>query len=1060
MLMSGLIIFGTISMLRMGISQMPDVDFPVLSINATMKGAAPTVMETEIVDILEDAVMAVAGVRTITSTSRDGGASITVEFDLTRDINVALQEVQTRIASVQRLLPPQMDPVTISKSNPDDQPIMWVAVSSVSTPLRDIMTYVRDQLKDQFTTVSDVGDVFLGGYVEPDLRVWVSARKLAARDLAISDVIGTIDTEHQEVPAGRIENPQKEFNIRTMGEAASPEEFSEMYIGSRGGSPNYHPIPLKDVARVELGLEDIRRISRSRGKSAVGMGILKQRGANAVQVAANVRVKIAAMKKVLPKDVEINVVNDSTRFIRDSVSELKFTLLLSALLTGLVCWAFLGSWSSTFNVFMSIPTSVLGTFIILYFAGFTLNTFTLLGLSLSIGIVVDDAIMVLENIVRHQEHGEDRITAAINGAQEITFAAIAASVSIVAIFLPVAFMSGVIGKFFFQFGVTISGAIMLSLVEALTLTPMRCSQFVSVGQRQSRFGHFVDGVFEGVSATYRQSLGWVLHATWSKMAVVLFAIAVFLTSTMYCAGRLRKEMVPPMDQSMFLMSARTAVGSSLEFTDGKIHEAEAYLLKRAEIANLYAAVGGFGGDDASSGNLFVTLKPKGERGKSKEIPHEPSQAEIMGLVRSALSKVKDARFFILDLSSRGFSSSRGFPVEMTVQGPDWDKLAEYSGQVMKGMEKTGLMLDIDTNYRVGMPEIQVTPDRIKAQERGVSIGALGQVIEASMGGIDVAKYTQGGHRYNVRLQLSKDEREDAEAIKGLLVRNNRGELVRIGDIVHVKRVPTLQLISRLNRERAITLTANIKPGVSQQKALDAAMAAAAAILPPGYHAALTGSAQASNEAFSGLLLAMVLGFLVAYMVLASQFNSFLDPSTVFVALPFSISGAFVALMIAGQSLNLYSMIGLILLMGIVKKNSILLVDFTNQIRDRAGKKHTVREGLLQACPIRLRPILMTSFATIAGALPAALSFGPGAEARAPMAVSVIGGVLLSTLLTLYVVPCVYVFFEWVSALVLGDHRWAPEPKAAARRGGSMGGRLRRGAAIATPAALFARFFVK
>lgn len=1035
MLMAGMIIFGSISLLKMGVSQLPDADFPVLSITATDKGAAPTVMETEIVDILEDAVMGVEGVRTLTSTSREGIAQISVEFDLSRDIDVALQEVQTKIAAAQRLLPPEMDPVTITKTNPDDFPIMWVAVSSVTTPLRDIMVYVRDQLKDQFTTVSDVGDVFLGGYVEPDLRVWMSAKKLTANELTIGDVVNAIQAEHQELPAGRIANAEKEFNVRTMGEAQTPEDFAHMFITNRGGQPNYKPIPLMNVVTVENGLEDIRRISRSRGKSSVGMGIVKQRGSNAVEVAARVRRKIDAMRKVLPKDVEISIVNDTTRFISDSVSELKFTLLLSAILTGVVCWIFLGSWSSTVNVFLAIPTSVLGTFVILYFAGFTLNTFTLLGLSLSIGIVVDDAIMVLENIVRHQEAGEDRMTAAIVGSREITFAAMAASVSIVAIFLPVAFMQGVIGKFFFQFGVTISGAVMLSLLEAITLTPMRCSQFVDVGERTTRFGHAVDASFTALSRGYRRALAFCLSSIWTRLGVIVVSLALFVV--LFAFGKfLRKEMVPAMDQSMFLISARTQVGSSLAFTDGKIKAAEALILKRPELANLYAAVGGFAGDDATSANLFVTLKPKGQRGFDAAIKREPTQNDSMNAFRAMLGKIPGIRFFIVDLSTRGFSSSRGFPIQVTIQGPDWDRLGAFSADIMKAMDKTGLMTDIDSDYRVGMPEIQIQPDRLRAESRGVSIGELAQTVQAAVGGLDVAKYTHASHRYNVRLQLAESDRADEDAIKGLLVRNNRGELVRVGDVVAIARRPTLQLVSRLNRERAITVTANIRNGVSLQKAIDASQAAAAKILPPGYHLTMTGSTQAMAESFSGLLVAFLLGLLVAYMVLASQFNSFLDPITVFMALPFSVSGAFVSLYVAGLSLNIYSFIGLILLMGIVKKNSILLVDFTNQIRDRPAKRRpTAVEGLLEACPIRLRPILMTSVATIAGAVPAAISLGPGAESRAPMAVAVIGGVFVSTALTLFVVPVVYTFWAWF------DRRWAHAPAGRPARTAANGRRV-------------------
>ncbi|MEK7476177.1 MAG: efflux RND transporter permease subunit [Candidatus Coatesbacteria bacterium] len=1023
MLMSGLIVFGAISLLRMGISQNPDVDLPYLSISATMRGAAPSVMETEIVDQIENAVMAVQGVRALSSTARNSSAQVSIEFDLGRDIDVALQEVQSKLAQAQRNLPPEMDPIVITKTNPDDEPILWVAISTKTTPLREIMLYVRDSLKDQFTTISDVGDVFLGGYVEPNLRVWVSGAKLRAHALTVGDVINAISSEHQERPAGWIDSGDREFNVRTMGEALSPAEFSRISINTRGGSPNYRPIQISDVARVEDGLADVRRLSRTRGRTAVGLGILKQRGANAVEVARNVRKRIDELRKTVPADVEISIVNDATRFIEESVGELKFTLVLSALLTGLVCWLFLGSWGSTLNVVLAIPTSVLGTFIVLYFSGFTLNTITLLALSLSIGIVVDDAIMVLENIVRHQERGEARVAAAISGSREITFAAIATSASIVAIFLPVAFMEGVIGKFFFQFGVTISAAVLLSLVEALTLTPMRCSQFVDAGRRRGRIGRVADTVFARVARGYRHTLGWSLH----HRAAVLGASLLVFISLGFAVVPLRKEFLPAQDSSLFMVRLRTPVGSSLSFTDGKVRQAERIILERPELANLYASVGGFGGNDPTQGFLFISLKPKGHRGRDPVLHHELSQGELMVLIRKLLARIDDARIFVIDPSTRGFGGGRGFPVEFTVQGPDWDRLGELSEKIKGELARTGLMVDIDTDYRIGMPELRIHPDRARAQARGVSIAAIAQTVEACVGGTNIAQYSSGGHRYDVRLQLEAEDRLSEASIRTIAVRNNRGELIPLGDVVRMEKVPTLQLISRYNRERAIKVTANIKPGVSLQDALRAATAVSAKLLPAGYHSTMGGSSQSFKESFLSLGWALVLGILVAYMVLASQFNSFIDPVTVLMALPFSFSGAFLALLVTGRSFNIYSFIGLVLLMGLVKKNSILLVDFTNKVRERAGRRHTVREGLLEACPIRLRPILMTSTATIAGAIPAAVAFGPGAEARSPMAIAVIGGVFVSTLLTLYVVPCVYSLFARL------DDRWAPEPAVHAAR---------------------------
>jgi len=676
--MAFLIVFGLISMSRMGISQLPDVDFPVVSISVNYPGAAPEVVETNVVDILEDAAMTVEGVRSVSSTSRYGTASITIEFDLNRNIADALQEVQTKVAAAQRYLPDDIDPPVIRKTNPEDQPIMWLSLTSSKHSRRELMRYVKDNLKDRFSSVPGVGELALGGYVDPNLRVWVSGKKLRRYDLAVTDVMNAITAEHSELPAGQITTGRLEYDVRTMGEASTPQEFENIVIPTRGGQPVYSQILLKQVATVEDGLDDIRRISRANGHSAVGLGIRKQRGSNAVAVAKAVKARMAEVNKQLPDGMKLDVNFDSTKFIEDSVNEFKFALVLSVLVTALVCWLFLGSWTATLNVVLAIPTSIIGTFIILYFFGFTLNTFTLLGLSLAVGIVVDDAIMVLENIVRHREMGEDRISAAINGTRQVTFAAIAATLAVVAIFLPVAFMSGVIGKFFFQFGVTMTAAVLLSLLEALTLTSMRSAEFVQVGERNTRFGMAVDRLFHLTARLYHR----VLEKSLRHPILVVTVSLVFFVSSLYAFVHVNKEFIPKQDQSSFVVRAQTSVDSSLEYTDSISKKAEAFFMSRPEVRRHLVAVGGFGsGGRSNVVNMFVSLKPKGQRGIDPKAGHELSQEEMMGVTRKALKKVGFKKVSVFDLSGRGFSASRGFPVEIAVQGRDWDKLAEYSQEI-------------------------------------------------------------------------------------------------------------------------------------------------------------------------------------------------------------------------------------------------------------------------------------------------------------------------------------------------------------------------------------------
>jgi HAE1 family hydrophobic/amphiphilic exporter-1 len=1004
MLMAALILFGWISFKRMGISQLPDVDFPVLNISVGYDGAAPEVIESEVVDPIEDAVMTVQGIRNVSSSSRYGSASITLEFDLDRNIDTALQEVQTKIAQAQRLLPREIDPPIITKTNPEDQPILWLTVSSATgpnaVPTRELMRYVRDQLKDRFSTLPGVGEVFLGGYVDPNIRLWASSEKLRRYELSVGDILNTIRQEHTELPAGQIETERREYDVRTLGEAETVEQLSRIGISERGGRPSFRAIPLRDVVRIEEGLAEARRLSRFNQKPAIGLGIRKQRGANAVAVAKVVRKQMEKVKSQLPPGVELNLNFDTTKFIEESVHELNFTLILSAILTGLVCWFFLGSWSSTFNVLLAIPTSIIGAFTILNFLGFTLNTFTLLGLSLAIGIVVDDAIMVLENIVRHAEMGKSRFKAALEGSIEITFAAVAATVAIAAIFVPVVFMRGAIGKLFFQFGITLTVAVFISLLEALTLTPMRCAQFLSTSKQ-----HRVERIFAKWERLYLRGLKWALARRWW----VILGSVVFLVLSFASMGALRKEFVPAQDQGRFMMRLQTPVDSSLQYTDGKFKEAEALLATRPEVQRFYVAVGGFGGGEVNTGIIFVTLQEKGKRGKNPKTGKEWSQQELMEDLKTLLKQVKDVKVFAQDLSMRGFTASRGYPLEFTVRGENWDALAKASETIKTELEKTGLVTDLDWDYKLGKPEVQIYPDRTRAAQRGVSVRAISEAIQALVGGVNVGKYSSGGRRYDIRVRLEREERTRAEQIRQILVRNNRGELLPLSEVVTIQEKPSLSQINRYNRERAIGLFANIPKGKSQSDAIAAVQSISAKALPAGYKVVMSGSAETFKESFGDLGFALLLGVAVAYMVLASQFNSFIDPVSVLLAMPFSISGAFLALLITGQSLNIYSFIGLILLMGIVKKNTILLVDFTNQKMKLEKKK--VHDALLEACPNRLRPILMTSFSTVAGAIPPALSLGPGSETLIPMAVTIIGGVLISTVLTLFVVPCAYSLFS-------------------------------------------------
>ena len=988
MIMMATVVFGGVAATRIGISQFPDVDFPTISVSVAWEGAAPEVIEQDIVEVIEEAVMQVEGVRNVTSTSRQGSGNVTVELDLARNVDLALQDVQTKVAQAARRLPRDIEPPVVSKSNPEDQPIMWIGLSGPYSQ-QMLADYARYRLKERLQTVPGVGEIQLGGYLERNVRVWVDGDKLDERRVTVTEVLAAIQSQHVELPAGRIETSGREINVRVLGEALNLDEFRRLVVKDVNGAPVY----LSDVAIVEDGFEDVRRLSRTNGMPAQGLGIRKQRGSNAVAVADGVHAALDDIRKTLPPGMELGINFDSTRFIEESVHEIEFELILSVILTAFVCWLFLGSLSSTLNVVLAIPMSLLGTVAVIYFFGFTLNTFTLLGLALAVGIVVDDAIMVMENIFRHGESGKDRVTAAREGTEEISFAALAATLAICAIFLPVVFMEGVIGRFFLQFGVTLCVAVLLSYVEAITLAPARCAQMLKTNaERQSRIGHMVDVTFDRLSTFYSKVLAMGLRR---PILVLLGAVVVFLAS-MYVFKSLPSEFVPSQDQSRLMVRMQTAVGSDLSESDRVFQRAEAFLQTRPEVQRVFAVIGGFGGGQVNTGIIFVTLLPPGDR--------DMTQQEFAGVVRKEFNSYPGVRAVVQDLSQQGFTAQRGFPVEFSVRGSEWGKLVEYSTAMREKLAASGLVTDVDTDYQVGMPELRIAPDRDRAADLGVSVEDVATTVNALVGGVRSGKYTAGGRRIDIRTRLLADQRARPEDLTQLRVRTRSGDLVPLSALVREEERPALQSVTRRDRERAISIFANVAPGHSQDEAL-AFVESLSRELPPGYRAVLGGSSVAFRESMGQLMFALILGLLVAYMVLASQFNSFLHPVTVLSIIPLSIAGAAFALLLTGKTLNIFSMIGLLLLLGIAKKNSIILVDYAVQKQNEGMSAH---EAMLKAGPVRLRPIMMTSAATMMAAVPPALALGPGSETRGPMAIAIIGGIIVSTMLSLVVVPAFFV----------------------------------------------------
>jgi HAE1 family hydrophobic/amphiphilic exporter-1 len=1054
MLSAAMVVFGYLGYREMGISQFPELDFPVVNVTTYREAALPETMDSDVTDIVEDAVSGVEGIDYMTSSSNMGTSVVTVYFHLHRDIDAAMQDVQNAVAAAMHRLPTDIDPPIVSKVNFNKFPVMWLSVHG-EAPFQEMSRFVDDHLKRHIQSIPGVGGVMYGGLRGRNMRVWLDRYLMQAHNLDAADVMRAMRAEHVEKPAGYLQGNWRELNVRTMGEGKNAEEFRQMPIVKQGGQI----IRLQDIAIIEDGLEDRRSLARFNSEATVGVGVMRAMGANVVEVCGAVKARLPELRKMLPPGMEISISTDYSLFIIDDIEEVKLALDLGIALTALVTFLFMGAIGPTLNVCISIPTSLIGTFLAIKWFGFTINFMTLLAMSLSVGVVVDDAILVLENIYRRREQGQDKRTAALLGANEISFAALAATLSIVAIFIPVSFLKGSIGRFFFQFAITTTVAVMLSLVIALTITPMLCAFFLNVPERNRPLPRPYRGVFGPIATLFSWGYwvidrwvlelliirpvhwlldrvtsfyGWTLrHALYHQWWVIPASIALAASALLFIYGfevetpwgkagikPIGTELVPSEDQNRCLVNVICPVGSSIDYVDDMLRRGEKILRELKDpvtgehvIATYFTAVSIRPGQLVSEGIAFVRLIPP--FGEDGEVNRTMTQAQIIATLRQQYNSIAGVRAVVLDLSTQGFTATRGYPVDFAVQGPEWKKVTAFAEEIRRRMTDCDAVTDVNSDYRPGMPEVHVIPDPDKAAELAVPIQRIAYAINVAFGGGRNGRFTDIDRRYDVRVRLLETQRSSPDQLDDLYVKSDKGKVIPLRDVVRRQTISMLPVINRYNHMRKVQLTANTAPGVPQGEALNRVLEIVDEVredmeLPPAYRIVVMGNAQAMQETLNSLWWALALGFLVAYMILGVQFNSFVHPFTVLLAVPFGVTGALATLWLSGDRLNFMSMIGMVLLAGLVKKNSIILVDYTNQLRSE-GKD--LVDAVLTACPIRLRPILMTSFATIAAAVPLAMGFGPGAETRAPLARSIIGGIVLSTLITLIIVPIMYVLLD-------------------------------------------------
>jgi len=1006
MVIMALVVLGIVSYPRIGVDLFPKVDFPIVTITTTLKGASPDVMDVDVADRIEGAVNTINGVKTITSTSTESVSRTIVEFVLERDIDQAVQDVREKVSTIRSKLPEDIEEPRIAKVDPDSQPILYMNLTGDKS-IRDLSTYVDEVLKEQLQRINEVGDVTFNGLRLRQVRIWLDAARMRAYEVSPADIVLALKRENVELPGGRIETQTKEYTVRIKGEFPSMPDFNDLIVSYYKGAP----VKIKDIGRAEDGTEEKRSLARFNGVPAVGIGIQKQSGTNTVAVAERVRKEVDRINKTLPPGMKINIAMDQSKFIVRSIDEVQKHLILGSLFAIMAVFLFLKNIRTTLISAVALPVSVISTFALINAFGFTFNNMTMLALSLSVGLLIDDAIIVIENIYRHVEEGMGPVEAAKFATSEIGLAVMATTLAIVAIFLPVAFMKGLIGRFFLQFALTIVFAVLVSLLVSFTLTPMMASLFLKPHNSPASKGNFItrwsfwkktgdllEKNYKRLEAFYSRVLRFSLR----HRALMLFAtLLVFIFSILIMMFGLGKEFLPPEDQGNFIVRLEAPIDYSVEQVEKYFTPAEKMVRDIPEIKSVFYVQGYQG--YSNRGIMIVGLVPKADREKSQE--------DIKKIIRTKLKQIPGLKVSAEDISLVG-GGIRQVPIQYSIRGQDLIELQKYAKQITAEFARLPGIVDVDTSLEAGKPEVKVYVDRDKAADLGVDVATIAEAINLLVGGeLDIARYKdeKKGKRYDIRVRLNPEDRESSAAMQRIYVRARDGKLVELSNVVKIAEGTGPSVINRADRQRAITIFASLegKPLGEARNELDDI---AGRILPADYVPKYYGMAEVMQESFIFLLYALLLGIVMAYMILASQFESFIHPATVLLSMPLSFIGAFGALFLTGKTLNIFSLIGLILLMGLVKKNAILLVDYTNVLRERGMPR---REAILQAGPVRMRPILMTTFAMIFGMLPIAFAVGEGAETRAPMGIAVIGGLLTSLVLTLVVVPAAYdIFDDW------------------------------------------------
>ncbi|MDF1503392.1 efflux RND transporter permease subunit [Roseisolibacter sp. H3M3-2] len=1004
MMMVLLVVLGIFGYRGLAIDQFPDVDLPVVTVQTVYPGASAETIEREVSRRMEEAFNPVEGVDRITSVSLEGVSQVVVEFDLGRDVDVAAQDVRTKIETIRRDLPEDIESPVVQKLDPGAAPILSLALSSETLPLVDLTTLADEDVRRALESVSGVGEVRLAGGLAREIRVNLLPGRLQALGVTVPEVMGALQRQNLEVPAGRVEAGANERIVRVTGRITDAAQFADVIVATRGGQP----VRLADVARVEVGNEEERSLALVDGERAVAIDLVKVSGANTVAVADEVQAALARLRTTLPAGVELSVIRDNSVQIRHSVEDVIHELVIGAALTIVIVMLFLNDWKATAITSLALPVSVVSSFVLMSALGFTLNMLTLMALSLSIGILIDDAIVVVENIVRHREMGRDHFTAARTGTREIVLAVLATTLAIVAVFAPVAFMKGIVGRFFFQFGLTVAWAVLVSLFVSFTLTPMLSAWWgvnphtagAGRGNALTRTIARFNVWFDRQAGKYRGVVTWALGHRRATMAIAAASLVGAFALVPFIGG----SFLPETDNSEFVVQFETPEGQSLGYTRGKATEAIAALRALPEVDYTYATVGAGATGTVTAGEIYVKLRPTADR--------ERSQQEVMVAARERLGALFGVRTSVL--VAGGVGGARA-PLAIEVRGPDVAELQRLSALAMAEVKAVPGVVDVQSSLGDPKPEYRITLDREVANRVGLDVGQAAATIRPLMAGETATRWEDpSGEERDVVVQVAPEFRRSLVDVGQIPVptaaRGDAGvATVPLRDVARIEEGTAPAQIDRKDLSRIVTISGNTAPELSLQEASTQIQARLATLqLPAGYTISLGGDTEQLAETGGYVVETLVLAVILIFLILASQFESFTQPVAIMLSLPLSLVGVLLALKLTGSTLNMMSMIGVIMLMGLVVKNAILLVDNANERRAGGADRFA---ALVEAGAVRLRPIVMTTLAMVVGMIPVALGTGEGGGFRAPMARAVIGGLITSTLLTLIVVPVAYTYLD-------------------------------------------------